>query len=179
MPTRILDCAPRRILCKQELQSDYAPSGKWPGGKATCSTKIDSRHYNDLIVAAGDPQRVWFPEMIDTLRSAWHRDISFEEIVKLTDDLDALLQQIRYERQIRPPVFKSQKCGYVGEREESHLGLGATILSVIRFNIDAVEPTYAIERTWNVHRNQNGLNLYGKSPAPSSGRPGCVHSAVK
>jgi hypothetical protein len=57
----------------------------------------------------GDAQRVWFPEMIDFLSTQWHRDMSFDAIVRLRDDLDGMLQRIRSERQIRPPVVQVPK----------------------------------------------------------------------
>ncbi len=86
-------------------------------------------------MAAGDAQRVWFTEMIESLRSQWRQGLSFEAIVKLRDDLDAMLQRIRSERHIRPPVFKCPKCGHVGEGAEPHVSVRAMILSVIRFGI--------------------------------------------
>jgi hypothetical protein len=48
-------------------------------------------------------------EMVDTLRSTWHRDMPFEAIIRLRDDLNGMLQQIRSERQIHSPVFKCPK----------------------------------------------------------------------
>jgi len=45
-------------------------------------------------MAAGDAQRVWFPEMIDALRSEWHHGMSFEATIELRDGLDAMLQRI-------------------------------------------------------------------------------------
>src|SRR2546426_11188135 len=99
-------------------------------------------------MAAGDPQRVWFPEMIETLRTRWQQDMSFEAIVKLRDELDEMLQRIRSERHIHPPVFKCTKCGHVGEVAEPHVSVRAMILSLIRFGIAAAESTYMIEKSW-------------------------------
>ena len=58
-------------------------------------------------MAAGDAQRVWFPEMIERLRSQWHQDMSLDAIVELRDELDAMLQRIRSERRIRSASFSS------------------------------------------------------------------------
>ena len=55
-------------------------------------------------MAAGDAQRVWFPEMVQRLRSQWHQGMPLDALVELRDDLDAMLQQIRSERQIRTPL---------------------------------------------------------------------------
>jgi hypothetical protein len=68
------------------------------------------RHYNGSKMAAGDAQRVWFPEMIDNLRSHWLEGMSFDTIIDLRDDLDAMLQRIRSERHTRPPVLRCPRC---------------------------------------------------------------------
>jgi hypothetical protein len=131
-------------------------------------------------MAAGDAQRVWFPEMIERLRSQWHQGMSFDAIVKLRDDLDAMLERIRSERHIRPPVFKCPKCGHFGEGAEPHVSVRAMILSLIRFGIAAAEPTSALEKGWAAYRRQSGLDLYGKNmAAPSTQVAGCAHPQVR
>jgi hypothetical protein len=84
--------------------------------------------------------------MVDSLRSTWYRDMPFEAIIRLRDDLDGMLQKIRSERQIRPPVFRCPKCGHVGERTPPHVSIRAMILSIIRFDIDDADATRAVER---------------------------------
>ena len=72
-------------------------------------------------MAAGDAHRVWFPEMVECLRSHWHQGISLDVMVELRDDLDAMLQRIRSERRIRS-VFKCSRCGYEihGRKQGEH-----------------------------------------------------------
>ena len=55
-------------------------------------------------MAAGDASRTWFSEMVETLRREWKPDTLWEEIIALRDRLDAMLQQIRLSRGIRPPT---------------------------------------------------------------------------
>jgi len=118
--------------------------------------------------------------MIERLRSQWHQGMSFDAIVKMRDDLDAMLQRIRSERHIRPPVFKCPKCGHVGEGADPHVSVRAMILSLIRFGIAAAEPAYMIEKGWAAYRKQKGLDLYGKGLAPKSAHiAGCVHPQVR
>jgi hypothetical protein len=131
-------------------------------------------------MAAGDPQRVWFPEMIERLRSQWHQGMSFDALIKLRDELDEMLQRIRSERHIRPPVFKCPKGGYVGEGAEPHVSVRAMILSLIRFGIAAAEPTYMIEKGWAAYRKAKELDPYGKGLAPKSAQiAGCAHPRVR
>jgi len=55
---------------------------------------------------AGDAQRTWFPEMITALRREWRETMSCAELVELRDRLNAMLQAIRSERDIHPPMMK-------------------------------------------------------------------------
>ncbi len=82
--------------------------------------------------------------MIERLRSQWHERMSFDAIVELRDNLDAMLQRIRSERHIRPPILRCPRCGHVGEGAEPHVSVRAMILSLARFGITADELTHAL-----------------------------------
>jgi hypothetical protein len=124
-------------------------------------------------MAAGDAQRVWFPEMIERLRFHWHPGMSFDAIIELRDDLDTMLHRIRSERRIRPPVFKCPHCGHRGEGAAPHVSARAMILSLLRFGIAPAEATHALEKTWAVYRKENGLDLYGKTLQPIPAGAAC------
>jgi len=126
-------------------------------------------------MAAGDAQRVWFPEMIEVLREEWRPEMPFEALVALRDRLDAMLHQIRAERHIRPPVLRCPECGKMAEAAEAHVSVRAMILSLLRFEIAAPESTYALEKSWARHRKQNGLDPYGKAIDPAAQGAGCGH----
>ena len=117
--------------------------------------------------------------MIEKLRSQWRQDLSFDAIAELRDDLDTMLQRIRFERHIRPAVFRCPHCGHIGEGAEPHVSVRAMILSLIRFGIADAEPTHVIEKGWAAYRKQEQLDLYGKGMAPNSTRlAGCGHTQV-
>ena len=131
-------------------------------------------------MASGDAQRVWFPEMIEALRSEWHHGMSFEATVELRDELDAMLQRIRYERHIRTPVFKCPHCGHVGEGAQPHVSVRAIFLSLLRFGIADAEQIKTLQENWAVYRQQNRLDIFGKSEGhPSAKMPGCGHPQVR
>jgi hypothetical protein len=129
-------------------------------------------------MASGDPQRVWFEEMVDTLRSEWRRDMPLEAMIRLRDDLDGMLQQIRRERQIRSPLTKCPECGHVGESAPPHVSVRAMILSVIRFQIDDPEATGAAEKALKAYQKANHLDVYGNPALPKAGdaEPAHLHS---
>jgi hypothetical protein len=112
-------------------------------------------------MAAGDAQRVWFPEMIERLRAQWHQGMSWDSLIALRDDLDAMLRRIRSDRHIRPAVFMCRECGHVGAGAEPHVSVRAMILSLTRFGIAPSEQTRSLEKAWAAYQKQKGVDLYG------------------
>ncbi len=72
--------------------------------------------------------------------------MSFDAVVELRDDLDAMLHQIRSERHIRPPVFRCTHCGHFGEGAKPHVSVRAMILSLGRFGITPTDQIRALEK---------------------------------
>jgi len=135
-------------------------------------------------MAAGDPQRVWFPEMLARLRCEWNSQVSFPALIELRDRLDAMLQQIRSERHIVSPVFRCPKCGITGPSAEPHVSVRALILALGRFGITSKKDSKRIERDWAEYRVQNRLDLYGQASAAAveshseqSSMVGCAHAS--
>ena len=112
---------------------------------------------------AGDSQRVWFPEMLAKLQGQWHEAMSFGQLIELCDALDALLHQIRSERNICSPVFTCPKCGHRGRMAEPRVSVRAMILAIGRFGIATPAKIKTLEREWAIYGDLHGLDLYGKS----------------
>jgi hypothetical protein len=127
---------------------------------------------------AGDPQRTWFPEMIQKLRAEWHAGMSLPELVRLRDSLDSMLTEIRCTRKIRSPIFRCPQCGHMGPQAEPRVSVRAMILSLARFNIADLEHVKVLERQWALYRETNQLDLYGKPVAGESPSNDCAHSNV-
>lgn len=126
--------------------------------------------------AAGDPQRVWFREMVERLRDRWHPDMPFEAMISLRDDLDTTQQRIRSEGDIGSPMFRCPHCGHVGPAATPHVSVRAMILSLKRFGIAHADQVNDLEKRWAAHRKQNGFDLYGTQTAsPPVGDCRCVH----
>jgi hypothetical protein len=132
---------------------------------------------DNRFVAAGDAQRVWFPEMVERLRDQWESDTPFGALISLRDDLDAILQRIRSSRNIDPPVFRCPYCGHVGPGAMPHVSVRAMILSLSRFGIAPPDQAHDIEKRWAAYRKQNSLDIYGKQTALKPvGNGGCTHT---
>jgi hypothetical protein len=130
-------------------------------------------------VPAGDPQRVWFPEMIQKLRDEWHVGMPFTDLIELRDSLDSILCEIRFTRGIHTPVFKCPACGHIGPGAEPKVSVRAMILSLARFQIAEAEHSKVLEQEWAVYRKKNQFDLYGKATASESRANDCVHSNIR
>src|ERR1019366_5285787 len=132
---------------------------------------------DNRFMAAGDPQRVWFVQMVERLRDQWRPDMSFDALISLRDELDAMLQRLRLEGNIGSPVFMCRDCGYVGPAAMPHVSVRAMVLSLARFGVAPAEQTRALEKRWAAYRKQNELDLYGKRTAsPPVGNSACTHA---
>jgi transcription elongation factor Elf1 len=75
--------------------------------------------------------------------------------------LDTMLQQIRKDRNIIPPMFTCQKCG---ERERSSFGrisVNATILAAGRFRVASEADIKELSKRWKKYSKEHDLDHYG------------------
>jgi hypothetical protein len=116
-------------------------------------------------MAAGDGNRVWFPEMIETLRSRWNAAMPFPVLIELSNMLDEMFQRRRPRGSILPPGSRCPECGGIvgSESQQRHsISIRATILSLGRFGIASPEVTKRTEKEWARYRAENRLDLYGR-----------------
>ena len=111
---------------------------------------------------AGDAQRTWFPEMVAVLRREWDGSMSMAKLIELRDRLDSMLQSIRSERGILPPVMTCPSCGSTGHAAPPKVSVRALILALARFEIAAAEEVRGLENSWNRYRSQEQLDMHGQ-----------------
>lgn len=119
---------------------------------------------------AGDAHQTWFPEMIETLQSEWKGTPSWPELIALAERLDAMLQTIRREQNILPPMMTCPQCKTRHRAAASRVSVRALLLALGRFGIAGSDEVWTLEKGWKRHREDNALDLYGKKvdEAPSS-----------
>jgi hypothetical protein len=117
---------------------------------------------------SGDTQRTWFPEMIALLRSAWRGSPTQPELIALTERVDCLLQDIRRQRNILPPMMRCPRCKTRHRVAPPRVSVRAMLLAVERFGIAAPAEIRALEKDWKKYRVENGLDLYGKAVTEES-----------
>lgn len=125
---------------------------------------------------AGDAQRTWFPEMVESLRQNWRVDMTFDELIGLAANLDGMLHRLRPQRKIANPIMYCPKCGHVGPVLEPRVTVRATIMALSRFGIASVEEMKELDRRWAAHRKSRGLDLYGQQAQASIQSAKCGHN---
>ena len=131
-------------------------------------------------MAAGDAQRVWFPEMVQHLGLRWRDELPMEALLWLRDELDDMLGRIRSTRHIANQIFKCPACRHVGRGADPHVSVRATILALARFSVAARERVRALEKAWATYRKTAGLDLYGHVPTGEPARlPACAHAGER
>lgn len=121
---------------------------------------------------SGDPQRTWFPEMVDTLRMEWSCSMAWSDLIGLRDRLDEALARIRSERRIRSPIMFCRRCGKRHPAAPPRVSIRAMILAAQRFGVASEEQAKALEKGWKQYRTDHQLDLYGKhQPPPSTAEP--------
>src|SRR5207247_1446797 len=135
------------------------------------------------LMAAGDGNRVWFPEMIETLRSQWNGEMPFPVLIELCNILDAMFQRRRPRGSILSPGSRCPECGRIvgSQSQQRHsISVRATILSLGRFGIASPEVTKRTEKEWARYRAENRLDLYGRPITSTAERVGkdsmCAHA---
>jgi hypothetical protein len=133
---------------------------------------------------SGDGNRIWYPDMIDMLRSQWNESMTHPKLVELCEMLDRALQQHRPTAMPSlPPGSRCPKCGRIVKAEGSgpyRISVGAAILALGRFGIASPELTKRLEKEWAKYRTEKQLDLYGcpaegHTAGNESSRVGCAH----
>ena len=113
---------------------------------------------------AGDASRAWFSEMVEALRREWKPEMAWEQVIALRDRLDAMLQEIRSSRQIRPPTMWCPACNQRTRQAPPSVSVRALILALGRFGIVPPAEVKSLEKRWATHRKENDLDRNGKPP---------------
>lgn len=113
-------------------------------------------------MAAGDAQRVWFPEMVDELRRRWSTSLAWDEVVLLCEDAMALRTRIRQERGILPPRMRCPKCGAVSRSDIAGISV-RSLLFALKKDGQIDETEFArLDLSWKKHRTVHRLDAYGR-----------------
>ena len=113
---------------------------------------------------AGDRQRTWFPEIVETLRAGWRAQMSLDDLIAVCNRLDSVLQHIRHSRNITPATTSilCPCCGRPMVQGAASVSVRATILALGRFAIAPETEVKLLEKRWKKYRESTGCDRHGK-----------------
>ena len=125
----------------------------------------------------GDAQRVWFPEMLDDLKSLWSKEIAWETLADFCERMTEKRKRIRLERGIQPPRpvplplgERCPKCGQISSGNASSKDPLAVSIRSALFALKnsgfITESTFKeLDKDWMKHKKANGLDAFGRKTA--------------
>lgn len=123
---------------------------------------------------AGDAQRVWFPEMLEQLRSTWSRTMTWPEVVDFCSRMTALRSEIRRTRGILPPLTRCPHCGTVSRSDIKGVSIRSALYALKNDGAITEEEFKQLDKSWKKHRTAHGRDAYGQAAKPrqASGEAG-------
>jgi len=79
---------------------------------------------------SGDAQRIWFPEMLEELKTSWSETMSWDELADFRTRTIEIRMQIREERAIQPPKTRCPRCGKVSRSDISGVSIGSALFAL-------------------------------------------------
>ena len=114
---------------------------------------------------SGDAQRVWFPEMLEALRSTWSKEMTWVELVDFCRRMTERRKAIRHSRGIRPPKTRCPGCGRVSRTDISGVSVRSALFALKKDGIINEVEFKALDKSWKKYRAEHNLDPYGQRPA--------------
>ena len=111
---------------------------------------------------AGDAQRVWFPEMIEELKSTWSREMTWEELADFCGRMTEKRKEIRRTRDIKPPRTRCLKCGLVSRSDIAGVSIRSALFALKNNDIITDAEFKELDRSWKRHKAKHDLDPYGR-----------------
>ena len=116
---------------------------------------------------AGDAQRVWFPEMLEELKTSWSRTMPWKELANFCARMTEKRKQIRRERGIQPPKMRCPKCGNISQSDISGVSIRSALFALKNNGVITDDEFKEIDKSWMKHKKRNDLDAHGqKSETP-------------
>ncbi len=114
---------------------------------------------------SGDNTRVWFPAMLNTLKSRWNESMSWQQCSELCKDMTQYRKQIRKEKGIKPVIKWCQNCKDYHEMEPAPISIRSLLFALKKVKVIEEKKFKELEREWKRYSRVNKLDAYGKPKA--------------
>jgi hypothetical protein len=111
-------------------------------------------------MAAGDAQRVWFPEMLDALKQYWSKEKTWEEIAIFAHKMTEERTNLRHAKGIKPAQWRCKDCGEI--LDLAPITIRSCLFALRKMNAIDEEQLKQLDKDWKKYKKKNCLDGEGK-----------------
>ena len=122
---------------------------------------------------AGDVQRVWFPEMLDELKTFLSKETAWDDWADFCQRMTEKRKEIRLTRGVKPPRtgplppgVRCLKCGRVSKNTSKPDPLAVSIRSALfvlkKDGLISEAEFKGLDKSWMKYKKAKGLDAYGR-----------------
>lgn len=108
-------------------------------------------------MAAGDGNRVWFPEMSNVLVQVWSQELSWEVVGELCVAFAGQRQRIREDRGIVSPRIACKCCGELMVASED-ISIRSALFELNKREVIDAATLASLDRAWGRYRKAHDLD---------------------
>ena len=123
-------------------------------------------------MASGDAQRVWFPEMLNQLRTAWLASMTWDELAAFCQRVTVERRALRASRGIEPPTTRCSRCGAASKSDIRGVTIRSALFALRKMGVVEEAGFKALDKSWMRHKVANQLDPYGRR-VTAAGDGGC------
>ncbi len=119
-------------------------------------------------MASGDAQRAWFPEMIETLKNKWAPTMSWPDCSKFCEEMTAVREGIRNDRNIKPIMFFCKQCQEYHYSTMPPISIRSMLFTLKKVGAITESKFKELDKNWKKYKKENNLDPYGKKDSNDS-----------
>jgi len=113
-------------------------------------------------MAAGDAQRVWYPEMLDDLKTHWTPGMPWVDVIAFCQRMTIIRRELAVQKDIKPPMIKCRECGTRARAAYPRISVRSLIFALQKIDAISDDELKEIDRNWKRYQRKNSLDAYGK-----------------
>ena len=124
---------------------------------------------------SGDPQRVWFPMMLEALERTWSKSMTWSEFADFCQRMTVERKAFREANGIKPPRFRCPDCGEVTASDIKGVSIRSALFALKKIGVVDKDEFKELDRDWKRTKREQALDVYGRSvkTTPDSEQPAC------
>lgn len=113
-------------------------------------------------MAAGDAQRVWYPEMLAELKKFWSPGLPWDDVISFCERMTIMRKDLAISRDIKPPMMKCHECGTRARAAYPTISVRSLIFAIKKVQTISDDELKKMDLDWKRYQRKNALTAYGK-----------------